>query len=60
MTANSWTPAAASNYMTLTWNKQSSTLNVNQITAAELTLAVNSGINGVTTFSVNIAIVGTG
>ncbi len=59
MTSNSWNPSTASSYMTLSWNKQSSTLDVNQVTAAELTLTVNSNINGVTTFSVNIVITGT-
>jgi hypothetical protein len=60
MAADSWTPAIASSHMSLTWNRASTTLTVNQTTDATLTLAVNSDINGlVTTFSLNIVITGT-
>ncbi len=60
MTANSWNPAAAPNYLKLTWNKQSSALAVSQSTPAVLTMSVNSGVTGLTSFSLSIAIVGTG
>jgi hypothetical protein len=60
MSASNWSPAAAANSMTLSWNKQNSALAVGQSTSAVLTLTVNSDINGITTFSVNIVIAGTG
>jgi len=60
MTAENWNPSAASNSMALSWNKQNSILAVGQTTSAVLTLTVDSDIAGITTFSVNIVISGTG
>lgn len=60
MSAENWTPSAASNSMDLSWNKQSSTLTVGQTTSAVLTLNLDSDITGITTFTVDIVISGTG
>jgi hypothetical protein len=60
MTASNWNPTIAGNSITITWNRESTVLGADQSTPAILTLAVNSGISGVTTFSVNIIISGTG
>jgi hypothetical protein len=60
MSASNWSPTAAANSMALSWNRQSSALAVGQSTSAVLTLTVNSDISGITTFSVNIVIAGTG
>jgi len=60
MTTNGWIPTSANGPLTLTWNKEGTTLSVGQSTAATLTLTVSSSISGITTFSVNIVITGTG
>jgi hypothetical protein len=60
MTTTSWNPSSADGPITLTWDKESSTLTVGESTAATLTLSVSSSISGITTFSVNIVITGTG
>jgi hypothetical protein len=60
MSTEDWTPSTASNSMALSWNKQSSTLAVGQTTAAVFTLNVDSDISGITAFSVDIVISGTG
>ena len=60
MSASNWSPTAATNSMALTWNKQNSALAVDQSTSAVLTLTVNPNISGITSFSVNIVIAGTG
>ncbi len=60
MASSGWDPAAAANSMGLTWNKQSSTLAVGQTTSAVLTLTVDSDISGISTFSVDIIVSGTG
>ena len=60
MTKNSWTPTSADGPITLTWNRESTTLGVGLYTTAVLTLSVSSGISGISTFSVNIVITGTG
>jgi hypothetical protein len=60
MTKTSWNPAGADGPVTVTWNKESTTLSAGASTAATLTLSVSSGISGITTFSVNIVVTGTG
>jgi hypothetical protein len=60
MTKTNWSPAGADGSITLNWNREGTTLSVGQSTGALLTLSVSSGISGITTFSVNIVITGTG
>jgi hypothetical protein len=59
MAASSWSPSAAGQSLTLTWDKAATTLAPNQSTAATFTLSVSSGITGVTSFDVQISITGT-
>jgi hypothetical protein len=60
MTKTSWNPPSANGPITLTWNKESTTLTAGQSTAATLILSVSSSISGITIFSVNIVITGSG
>ena len=60
MTTNGWSPTSANGPLTLTWNQEGTTLSAGLSTAATLTLTVSSSISGITTFSVNIVITGTG
>jgi hypothetical protein len=60
LTKTNWTPTNANGPITLTWDLEGVTLNANQVVAALLTLSLSSGISGVTTFSFNIVISGTG
>jgi hypothetical protein len=60
MTKTNWNPPGADGPITLTWNKEATTLSAGASTAATLTLTVSSSISGITTFSVNIVITGTG
>jgi uncharacterized protein YcnI len=60
MTKTGWNPTSANGPITITWNKEGTTLSVGQYIAATLTLSVSSSISGITTFSVNIVITGTG
>ena len=59
MTKTNWNPATADGPITLTWNRESATLNADQVTTATLTLSVSESISGVTNFSVDIVITGT-
>ena len=59
MTKTNWTPANADGPITLTWNRESATLNVDQITTATLTLSLSQNISGISNFSVDIVITGT-
>jgi hypothetical protein len=60
MTKTSWNPTSANGPITLTWNKEGTKLNAGSVATATLTLSVSSSISGITTFSVNIVIAGSG
>ena len=60
MIASNWNPLVAGTYMTITWNKEGSTLAVGQSTAAILTLTVSPTVTGITNFGNTITISGTG
>jgi hypothetical protein len=60
MVSSGWGPSAAENFMDLTWNREDYALAVGQTTAAVLTLTVDSDINDITVFNVDIVISGTG
>jgi len=59
MSVGSWTPSSASNYLTLTWNRDGYTLAAGASVQAVLSLTVSSSITGITTFSFSITITGT-
>jgi uncharacterized repeat protein (TIGR01451 family) len=59
MTVSNWNPSSASNYITLTWNKEKYVLPVGQVVQAVLTLSVSSSVSGVASFSFDITITGT-
>jgi len=59
MSAGSWNPSTSSNYLTLTWNKEGSSLNAGASTAAVLTLAVASSTGSLSSFTFTITITGT-
>jgi len=59
MTVNSWSPANAVTYLTLTWSPTSSTLAAGASTSATLTLTASSSAGALSTFNVNIAFTGT-
>jgi hypothetical protein len=60
MTTSNWNPTTANGPLTVTWNQQGTVLAPEQSIAATLTLTVSSSITGITTFSVQISISGTG
>jgi hypothetical protein len=60
MTTSNWSPANASNYITLKWNYGGQTLAVNQVVQVMFTLSVSSSITGITSFSFTITITATG
>ena len=58
MTANQWTPTAASTVLSLTWNKEGSSLAAGAVVPATLTLQVASNPGSVTSFSMSIIVSG--
>lgn len=59
MVTSAWSPSTAANYITVTWNCSSYTLNAGYVVGAALNLSVNSTISEITTFSFSITITGT-
>jgi hypothetical protein len=60
MSRENWTPANADGPITLTWNQQDVTIASNEVATATLTLRVSSSVSGISSFSVDIVISGTG
>lgn len=59
MTVGNWTPPGAANYMSVTWNRQNSSLSVGSSVSATITLSVSQNVTGVTDFAFEITIIGT-
>jgi hypothetical protein len=60
MTTSNWAPVEAANYITLTWDSEGASIDSDQVLQALLMLSVSDTITGVTDFSFNIVIEGTG
>lgn len=60
MSTASWNPSTATGQITVTWDKENASLNPGQSTLATLTLNVSPSISGVTSFSVNVVVTGSG
>jgi hypothetical protein len=58
-TAN-WNPTNAADYISLSWNYSGQTIDPNQVLAVTLSLSISSNIQGITTFSFDIVVVGSG
>lgn len=53
-----WSPSAAENYLSLSWDYNGETLGQDEIVAVTFTLSVSQGISGIETFSFGIDIIG--
>lgn len=60
LAASGWSPTSANGPLAITWNREGTVLAPGQSTAATITLTALSSITGITTFSVQISISGTG
>jgi hypothetical protein len=60
MSYGNWTPAAASSYFVLTWNCSNYVLSAKAVVCANLALAVQPNITGVTDFDFMILVQATG
>ena len=59
MSTSNWNPSNATQFMTLIWNLQGTTVNPGQIRTAKFALTVSASIAGITNFSFDITIIGT-
>lgn len=60
LTTDNWNPANASTFMTLTWNYEGASIPVSSYEYVTLSLHVNPAIAGITTFTFDITITGSG
>ena len=60
LAANGWSPTNANGPLVITWNKEGTVLAPGQSTAGTIMLTALSSITGISTFSVQISITGTG
>jgi hypothetical protein len=60
MSTSNWNPSAAATYLTLNWNYNGQTIEADKNLQVTLTLSVNASITGITNFSFDIIVVGTG
>jgi hypothetical protein len=58
MSTDNWSPSNAGNYLTLNWNYDSNPVAVGNVVHITFTLTVSPSIEGITTFSFDINIVG--
>ncbi len=60
MSISSWTPAGASTYLSVTWDQEGAVVAAGGTVEAIISLDVSNGITGISDFSFNIVIEGTG
>jgi hypothetical protein len=58
-TAN-WNPPNAADYISLSWNYGGQAIGSSQVVAVTLSLSISSNIQGITTFSFDVVVVGSG
>lgn len=60
MSCSGWDPAEAESYLSVSWDRDGATIDADEVVSAVLTLSVSDLISGITDFSFNIIIQGTG
>lgn len=60
LTTDNWIPVEAATYISLTWDGEGKVLNIDEVAMAALTLSVSATISGITSFSFDIVMEGTG
>jgi len=60
MASENWNPSNATNHMILTWNREGQQINPDEVIEFVITLSVSEGVQGISAFSFDIVISGTG
>lgn len=60
MYVSNWSPSGSSSYLSLNWDRENTVISSNEVIEATITLSIDSGITGITDFSFQITIEGTG
>lgn len=59
MTSENWDPSNATDYLTLTWNREGQQISPDEVIACVITLSVSEDIQGISSFSLDIIVSGT-
>ncbi len=59
MTSENWDPANATDYLTLTWNREGQQISPDEVIGCVITLSVSEDSQGISSFSLDIIISGT-
>jgi hypothetical protein len=60
MASENWSPANATDYLTLAWNREGQQVNPDEVLKFVITLSVSTDVQGIDSFSFDITISGTG
>jgi hypothetical protein len=60
LSLSNWNPSVAPTYIHLSWNYDGTPLSVNEVRAISLSLKIDSDIAGITSFSFDVTITGSG
>ena len=60
MNTTNWSPSSASNYITLSWDYEGQSIGLGQVVQTTLTLSMSPSIQGITSFSFDIVVAGSG
>jgi len=60
MYTSNWSPSNASGYLSLSWDYGGQSIDVDEVVQVTFTLSVDASIEGITSFSFDITIVGSG
>lgn len=60
MASANWSPANATDYLTLTWNREGQQVNADEVLKFVITLSVSTDVQGIDSFNFDIIISGTG
>ena len=60
LNCSGWNPSGVEKYLMVSWDRQGAILNIDEVVQAILKLSVSSTVSGITDFSFNIVIEGTG
>lgn len=60
MTSENWDPSNATDYMTLIWNREGQRISPDEVIEFVITLSVSENVQGISSFSLDIIISGTG
>ena len=59
LTTTTWAPSSASNYITVTWNREGTSVNAGNNVQANVNLTVSPSIAGITSFTFTMVVTGT-